>query len=78
MRTVEIESVTDSTGSLHLDYALGSPDSRVKIFVLLDDKNDMDDEKNWLSSISNNPAFDFLSDQEEDIYTSDDGEPCFD
>lgn len=41
------------------------------------DKNnsDIDDEKLWMSSISSNPAFDFLNDMEEDIYSLSDGEP---
>ena len=32
-------------------------------------------ERLWLSSISKNPAFDFLCDPEEDVYSQKDGEP---
>jgi predicted DNA-binding antitoxin AbrB/MazE fold protein len=33
------------------------------------------DEMDWLRSASNNPAFDFLKEPEEDIYTLADGRP---
>ncbi|MBX3044295.1 MAG: hypothetical protein KIT33_11655 [Candidatus Kapabacteria bacterium] len=36
-------------------------------------KSDSQDEILWLNSISNNPAFDFLKDEDEDIYTPNDG-----
>ncbi len=79
MQAIEIDSVTDSTGFLHLNYSLGSPDSKVRILVLLNDKKNISrDNEIWLSSLKNNPAFDFLSDSEEDIYTANDGEAYFD
>lgn len=41
----------------------------------LDEKDfEVDEETLWLKSISNNPAFDFLKDNDEDIYTIHDGE----
>ncbi|MDO8726521.1 MAG: hypothetical protein Q7J35_10680 [Candidatus Methanoperedens sp.] len=33
------------------------------------------DEKEWLDAVTSNPAFDFLKEPEEDIYTSEDGRP---
>jgi len=36
---------------------------------------DDDDETLWLKSISKNPAFEFLMDIDEDIYSIHDGEP---
>ena len=40
-------------------------------------KNDIDDDDEalWLKSISKNPAFEFLMDKDEDIYSIHDGEP---
>ena len=38
-------------------------------------ENDEVTDEAWLSSAANNPAFDFLNDAEEDIYTISDGEP---
>jgi len=32
-------------------------------------------ETEWLQAATSNPAFDFLKDQEEEIYTLDDGKP---
>lgn len=38
-------------------------------------KNDDWDEVEWLKAIAQNPAFDFLHNPEEDIYTIHDGKP---
>jgi hypothetical protein len=32
----------------------------------------------WLNAVANNPAFDFLKNPEEDIYTITDGKPFYD
>jgi hypothetical protein len=39
-----------------------------------DEDNELDEDK-WLRSLSVNPAFDFLKDEAEDIYTLEDGQP---
>lgn len=36
------------------------------------------DEEEWLYAAASNPAFDFLKEPEEDIYTSADGKPFHD
>ena len=36
------------------------------------------DEKEWLRGANANPAFDFLKEPEEDIYTAEDGRPFHD
>ena len=36
------------------------------------------DEKEWLQAAATNPAFDFLKEPEEDIYTLADGKPFYD
>ena len=43
----------------------------VKVFILLEENEETD----WLSTVSVNPAFDFLNDEQEDIYTVNDGKP---
>ena len=48
--------------------------SKVRLIVLLADEDDCD-EKEWLKAASGNPAFDFLKDEKEDIYTHADGKP---
>ncbi|MFW6272928.1 MAG: hypothetical protein ACOC2U_04020 [bacterium] len=75
MRAIEINSKTDKKGHLKIDYQLDKSDSNVRVLILVDDNPDNDEEKIWLDSISSNPAFDFLKDKSEDIYSINDGEP---
>lgn len=79
MKAIEIKSKTDKTGHLKIDYKLGKPLSNVRILILLDEDNsDQEEENLWMNSISTNPAFDFLNDSSEDIYSLNDGEPLND
>ena len=76
MKAIEINSKTDKTGRLKINYKLNRFDSKVGVLILLDDDfSEKDEEAIWMSSISNNPAFDFLKDSTEDIYSLKDGEP---
>ena len=75
MRAIEINSKTDKKGHLKIDYQLDKSNSNVRVLILLDDNSDTDDEKLWIDSISTNPAFNFLKDKSEDIYSINDGEP---
>ena len=52
--------------------------SRVRVIVLFDENSDDLSEKEWLKSASNNETFDFLKDEDEDIYTLEDGKPLAD
>ncbi len=46
---------------------------------MLDDEKKIEDEEMlWMQSIVSNPAFDFLNDPAEDIYSVTDGEPIDD
>ena len=50
--------------------------TRVRVIVFLDQNGDEDvDEKDWLRSAAENEAFEFLSDEDEGIYTLEDGKP---
>lgn len=76
MKAIEINSKTDKAGHLRIDYKLDKSESNVRVLILInDDITEQDEESIWLNSISTNPAFDFLSDSSEDIYTLKDGEP---
>lgn len=76
MKAIEIKSKTDKTGHLKINYKLDKSESNVRILILLDeDSSDQEEEKLWMNSISKNPAFDFLNDPMEDIYSLKDGEP---
>ena len=75
MKALEINSKTDEKGYLKLDYPLNISDKNVRVLVLIDEKNNEESEEVlWLKAISNNPAFKFLNDPEEDIYSLEDGE----
>ena len=79
MKAIEINSKTDKLGYLKLDYKLDKSESNVRILILFDEeKTEQDEEKLWMSSISKNPAFDFLNEEIEDIYSVHDGEPLND
>ncbi len=76
MKAIEISSKTDRNGHLKIDYPLELSESRVRVIILLEEKDrDFDDEKIWMKAVSNNPDFDFLKDKEEDIYSVEDGVP---
>lgn len=49
---------------------------RVRIIILLPE--DEISEQEWLHAAAVNPAFDFLKEPEEDIYTLTDGRPFYD
>ena len=75
MKAIEINARTDKFGNLRLDYPLNKKDSVVRVIILLEEKSEeVEEEKRWLYSVQNNPAFDFLNDPGEDIYSQTDGE----
>jgi len=76
MKAIEIHSKTDKMGHLKIDYKLNRSEKDVRIIILLDEENSqVEEDKLWMESISKNPAFDFLNEPEEDIYSKNDGEP---
>lgn len=76
MKAIEINTCTDQFGHLKLDYAIANQQRNVRVILLLEEINDeMNEEKLWIQSISSNPAFDFLKDDCENIYSLTDGKP---
>ena len=76
MKAIEIHSKTDKNGHLILDYPVNKKDKNVRVIILVDELSDeQEEEKIWLNTISSNPAFDFLNEPSENIYTLTDGEP---
>ena len=69
MKAIEITGTIDAQCRLHLDGPLprGGP-RRVRVIILMDEEDDMS-EQEWLRAATVNPAFDFLQDPAEDIYT---------
>lgn len=74
MSAIEMTGTVDEHHRLHLDgtLPLAGP-QRVRVIVLYPSNGDWD-EQEWLKSAARNPAFDYLHDPSEDIYTADDGE----
>ena len=78
MKAIEMTGIVDEHHQLQLDGLLPVPGPvRVRILVLYT-LSDEWDETEWLRASVCNPAFDFLSDLEEDIYSLADGEPFHD
>lgn len=78
MTAVEMTGTIDEHRQLRLDGTLPVPGPmRVRVLVLypLDEERD---ELEWLQAAARNPAFAFLGDAEEDLYTLADGEPFYD
>jgi len=70
MKAVEINAKTDKNGFLKIDYPLKKKTSNVRVIILFDEKNnETDEEQSWLQAISSNPAFGFLHDPAEDVYS---------
>ena len=78
LKALEIAGTIDEQRQLHLDTPLPiAGPTRVRVIILIPDQSDID-EHEWLQAAANNPAFDFLKDSEEDIYTLADGKPFHD
>lgn len=75
MQAIETTGRVDEQGRLHLDQPLVAPHhGRVRVIVLFAPDAEVD-ERAWLQAATCNPAFDFLKDPEEDLYTADEGQP---
>ncbi len=78
MQAIETVGYIDSQRHLHVENALPvKGPGRVKVIVLLPEDQESDDLR-WLAAAAQNPAFEFLKDPAEDIYTPDDGKPFSD
>ncbi len=75
LRAVEMTGTVDEQQHLVLDgpIPIAGP-SRVRIIILVEQDSEID-EHEWLDAASRNPAYDFLKDPREDIYTINDGKP---
>ena len=75
---IETTGIVDAQHQLRLDEPLPIPDqSRVRVIVLVPAADDLSEES-WTKAMSASPAFDFLRDEAEDVYTAADGRPFHD
>jgi hypothetical protein len=70
MKAIETTGRVEKSGYLKLDKPIEAikKNQKVKVIILFDESDNITD-KEWLSSLSNNPSFDFLKDESEDIYS---------
>jgi hypothetical protein len=74
LQAVELIGTIDEKGQLHLDEPISAVgQGRVRVILLPEEAEIGENE--WLKAAASNPAFDFLKDPAEDIYTLDDGQP---
>ena len=78
MKAIEINSRTDKKGLLKINYPLRQADKKVRVLILVEEDTEEDEERIWLEAVSKSPAFKFLYEKEEDIYSVNDGEPLYD
>lgn len=80
MTAIEMTGTVDENRKLQLDGVLPfAGPKRVRVIVLspLTEPPVDWDETEWLKASLNNPAFEYLRDPEEDIYTIHDGKPLY-
>lgn len=78
MQAIEALGHIDSKGSLQINTPLHLREGDVKLIIMYVENEELTEEQLWIRSVSNNPAFNFLKDTEEDIYCLDDGKPLHD
>lgn len=73
MNAIETTGVVDQQRQLHLDQPLPvAGPRRVRVILLFPESDDISD-TDWMKAAASNPAFDFLKENAEDIYTASDG-----
>jgi len=78
MNAIETTGIVDAQHQLRLDEPLPiAGPSRVRVIILVPEAGDVA-ENEWTKAVATNPAFDFLNDAGEDIYTRSDGKPFHD
>jgi hypothetical protein len=76
-KAIEVEGAIDEQRRLQLDAPLPvAGPGRVRVLVIIPEP--AEDEAAWLCAAATNPAFAFLADAAEDVYTLADGKPFHD
>jgi hypothetical protein len=70
MLAFETNGTIDNDGFLLLEQPIALRNRSVKVLILLEEQNETTE---WVKAVAQNPSFDFLNDDEEDIYTKEDG-----
>ena len=73
--SIETTGHIDKPGLLRLDQKIDfNKKKQLKVIILINEEDEIN-ESPWLSSFSSNPAFDFLKEEGENIYSATDGKP---
>jgi len=73
MKAIERTGTVDSERQIVLDEPLAvEGPTRVRLIILMQEESDIGEEE-WLKAAASDPAFDFLREPEEDLYTLADG-----
>ena len=73
-KAIETTGRLDEHNRIILDEPISVKASQsVKVVILFEDEEI--DEQSWMNSAAVNPAFEFLKEKKEDIYTAKDGKP---
>ena len=73
--SIEIAGTIDTDHNLILDEPLPiAGPKRVRVLILMNAEGELGEDE-WLKTASKNPAFAFLHDPEEDVYSVNDGRP---
>jgi len=78
MRAIEVTGQIDKKGILRLDNPLTMREKKVKVIILMLEEDEEIEEKQWLKAMTNNSAFEYLHDEQENIYKITDGKPFHD
>jgi hypothetical protein len=76
MKAIELRTKTEMDGSIRISHSGLKGGVAVRILIL-SEEDENSEEKRYLESISSNPAFEFLNDPAEDIYSKKDGRPFY-
>jgi len=78
MNAIEATGIVDEQHRLHLDEPLPiAGPSRVRVIILVPEPEEIT-QAAWTKAASASPAFDFLKETAQDIYTPADGRPFHD
>ena len=72
---IELTGVVDEAHRVLLDDAVVPLDSQTRVRLIVVPDDDDVSEFQWMRWLAHNPAYDFLKDEAEDIYTIADGRP---
>ncbi len=76
LTAIETTGTINAKHQIELDEDLPSnAPNRVRVIVLFDENSDDFSEKEWMKTASGNEVFDFLEDEDENVYTLEDGKP---